>query len=209
MNNYDAIFFDFDGVILDSVDIKTRAFAEIFKQYGPDIESKVIEYHEKNGGVSRYDKFEYYYKYLLERDISQKEIDLLSKQFESLVLEKVIAAPFIRGALETLNELKNKAVNSFVVSGTPDKEIKHIINCRDLTKYFIEVHGSPRTKGEILNEIFCRYNYTSDKCLFIGDAMSDYSAAKDAEIKFLGIVKSKNSSPFPEGTNLSEIVKIL
>lgn len=209
MKNFDAVFFDFDGVILDSVDIKTKAFAEMFKKYGKDIQKKVIEYHKNNGGVSRYDKFKYYYNNFLGRNVGEKEIDQLSKNFENLVLEKVIAAPFTRGAFETLKKLKEDDVDCFVVSGTPDKEIKLIINYRKLTKYFLEVHGSPGTKNSILKKILKIYNYKADKCLFIGDAMSDYLAAKEFKIKFLGIVKSKNNSPFPKGTILSEIVKLI
>lgn len=209
MKNYDAVFFDFDGVILDSVNIKTKAFGEMFKKYGTDIQKKVIEYHENNGGVSRYDKFKYYYEYLLERNIGKKEIEQLSKTFESLVIEKVIDAPFICGAIETLIKLKKEDVDCFVVSGTPDREIKHIINSRKLSTFFLEVHGSPDRKNIILKKIFKKYNYKAEKCLFIGDAMSDYYAADAFGVKFLGIVKSKNNSPFPKDTILSEFVKLI
>ena len=34
-NKWQAVFFDFDGVILDSVDVKTQAFAAMFRAYGP------------------------------------------------------------------------------------------------------------------------------------------------------------------------------
>jgi len=33
---YQALLFDFDGVIAESVDIKTRAFAELYQEYGTD-----------------------------------------------------------------------------------------------------------------------------------------------------------------------------
>jgi len=36
-----TIFFDFDGVIADSVDIKTKAFAKLFKRYGDEIVKKL------------------------------------------------------------------------------------------------------------------------------------------------------------------------
>ena len=35
------IFFDFDGVILDSVDCKTQAFEKMYSKYGNDIAKKV------------------------------------------------------------------------------------------------------------------------------------------------------------------------
>ena len=57
------IVFDFDGVVLDSVEIKTNAFAEIYSEYGSEIVSKVVEYHKRNGGLSRFEKFKYYHKF--------------------------------------------------------------------------------------------------------------------------------------------------
>ena len=54
------IIFDYDGTIADSVNIKTEAFAELYRNYGKDIESKVVKYHLNNGGVSRFEKFKYY-----------------------------------------------------------------------------------------------------------------------------------------------------
>jgi len=53
------IIFDFDGVICESVDIKTGAFYEMYLPYGEMIAQKVKEHHIQNGGMSRYDKFEY------------------------------------------------------------------------------------------------------------------------------------------------------
>ena len=47
-----GIAFDFDGVLVESVDVKTRAYARMFEEYGADIVSKVVDYHMGNGGVS-------------------------------------------------------------------------------------------------------------------------------------------------------------
>ena len=38
-----AIIFDFDGVILDSVNVKTKAFELLYEEYGPEIQKKVVE----------------------------------------------------------------------------------------------------------------------------------------------------------------------
>jgi len=45
-----GIAFDFDGVLVESVDVKTRAYARMFEEYGADIVSKVVDYHLTNGG---------------------------------------------------------------------------------------------------------------------------------------------------------------
>ena len=57
-----GIIFDFDGVIVESVNIKTIAFKKIYKKYGNEIVNKVVDHHLSNGGMSRFEKFNYYHK---------------------------------------------------------------------------------------------------------------------------------------------------
>ena len=51
------IIFDFDGVILDSHIIKTKAFYELFRKFGLTTAKKSRLHHLKNTGVSRNIKF--------------------------------------------------------------------------------------------------------------------------------------------------------
>ena len=37
-----AIIFDFDGVILESLNVKTNAFKKLYEPYGSDISKKVV-----------------------------------------------------------------------------------------------------------------------------------------------------------------------
>lgn len=205
---WEAIFFDFDGVILDSVDVKTQAFALLFRPYGRKTEEAVVRYHLENGGISRYDKFKYYYEKLLKTPASEKKLSELGKRFSELVVNKVISSPFIPGALETLIKLHEHNVPTFVVSGTPEQEIKKIIQKKGISKYFQEVHGSPRTKTNIVSEIIKRKSLTASKCLFLGDSLSDYFAAQDNGLHFLGIINDSENSIFPKGTNISPQVCI-
>jgi HAD superfamily hydrolase (TIGR01549 family) len=194
--DFQAVFFDFDGVILDSVHVKTAAFAAMFQPYGPDVERQVVAYHLANGGMSRFEKFSYYYQTLLNRTISPAELAGLDREFSDLVLEKVIRSPFIDGALEALNKLKKAKIPAYVVSGTPETEIKLIVKKKKLDPYFREVHGSPRHKEEIVAEILKDSKFSPARCLFIGDAMSDYNAARITGTNFLGIVANSGKSPF-------------
>ncbi len=205
---WQAVFFDFDGVILDSVGIKTQAFATMFRKYGPDVEQAVVDYHLANGGLSRFTKFEYYYEHLLQKPINQKILKTLGEEFKRIVLNGVLNASFIDGAIQTLEDLKEMKIPTFVVSGTPDEEIKMIVEERKLAPFFLEVHGSPCKKRDIVSDIFTRHRLNPPKCLFIGDAMTDYDASISTGTAFLGIIKQGESSPFPEGTMQSNRVKI-
>lgn len=66
MKPIDAIFFDFDGVILESVDIKGWAFGKLFENY-PQHVDEIVAFHFANGGMSRFDKFRYIYKKYLKK----------------------------------------------------------------------------------------------------------------------------------------------
>lgn len=205
---WEAVFFDFDGVILDSVDVKTKAFAKMFREYGPEVEKKVVKYHLANGGVSRFDKFRYYYEEIFNKPITEEIIKTLSAQFSDLVVEGVLASPFISGAKESLGLLKKNNIPAYIISGTPDNEMKSIVDRKGLNTYFKEVHGSPKKKQEICLEIIDREHYDPKNCLFIGDALSDYEAAKKNGICFLGIVRDGEISPFPERTPISPTVSV-
>ena len=97
------LIFDFDGIIADSVNVKTKAFAEIYKPYGEKVVTQVVSHHLSNGGVSRFEKFEYYHKKFLKKKVSDSDIANLSDYFSSLVVQKVVDSAEIPGVLIFLN----------------------------------------------------------------------------------------------------------
>jgi phosphoglycolate phosphatase-like HAD superfamily hydrolase len=183
VGNVKAIAFDFDGVILENAHVKTDAFVELFAEYGPEAQAKVKAHHLENLGISRFKKFEWIYANVLGRPISDEESHALGERFSALALEKVLAAPFVHGARESLQALAGTP--SFVVSGTPQAELELIVERRELRPSFREVHGSPREKPEILGDLMSRHGLARTELLFVGDGMSDYHAAVAAGVPFL------------------------
>lgn len=205
---WQAVFFDFDGVILNSADVKTKAFGKMFRPFGPWIEAQVIAYHMAHEGISRFEKFRYFYENIVNKKVNRSKLEKLGEEFSNLVLKEVIEAPFVEGALEAINQLESLKIPAYIISGTPEKELRYIVNARGLTSYFEEIRGSPKVKSEIINEIIRRKGYTSSGCLFIGDAMTDYQAARETGVRFLGIVKNDQTSLFPSGTTTSITVTV-
>ena len=60
LNEYDLIFWDFDGVIKDSVGVKGEAFKTLFADYGNKVQEKIYCHHIENGGMSRHQKIPIY-----------------------------------------------------------------------------------------------------------------------------------------------------
>lgn len=180
-----AIIFDFDGVILESVDVKTDAFRELFRAY-PEHQEAIVAYHENHLGVSRYHKFAWIYQELLGMMLSPSEEKRLGQQFSELVLGKLLECPMVPGTIELLEELKRLRIPTFVASGTPQEELEWLIERRDLGHYFEEVWGSPTEKPEIINHLIARYEFDRDRVYLIGDGLSDYMAARETSIRFIG-----------------------
>ena len=193
-----AIIFDFDGVILDSVDIKTRAFARLFEEHGPEVQRQVVEHHLAHGGVSRFRKFSYIYENILRRALPPGESERLGERFSELVFDEVVKAAWIPGALEFLKEHCTR-YRLFIASGTPQEELARIVRLRDLEGYFAGIFGTPATKEEITRAIFAREGLQNSETLLVGDALTDFRAAKTCGVRFVGIASS-GSDPFPAGT---------
>jgi beta-phosphoglucomutase-like phosphatase (HAD superfamily) len=202
---YRAFFFDFDGVIVDSLDIKTQAFGGLFKKYGRNISRKVMEYHRNNGGVSRYEKFKYYYKNLLNKNINQKIIRGLDRKYSHLVFRKVVSAPFVKGALNLLRKLNKSGKACFIISGTPQKEIHNIVRKKKIAQFFCDIVGSPKSKVENLKILLQKHSIRPSEAIYFGDAKSDYEAAKEYKVRFVGI--ANNNSKELEGMGAIQKIK--
>lgn len=192
-----GIIFDFDGVICDSVNVKTEAFAEMYKIYGDEVVAKVIQYHHENGGVSRYEKFRYYHKELLGVILTNEELMKMGNTFSSISLQKVIDSPFLPGVLDFLKDIQQEA-NLFICTGTPETEIRIILDKKGITKFFTGIYGTPKSKVDIIHEIMSTHQIPAERLEFYGDAMTDYNAAKSTNVKFIGVFS--NTTSFPEGT---------
>lgn len=177
------LLFDFDGVLAESVDIKTEAFRKMYMSYGEEFAQRVVDFHVANGGVSRYEKFKIFNGQWLGEEITSKKIDDLANIFSNLVVDGVVNADEVKGAKEFLDSSSEYV--KFIITGTPTVEIKPILKKRGMNHYFKEAFGSPEKKGFWVKYILKTENIKPDECVFIGDALADYNAAKENNIDFI------------------------
>ena len=199
MNSLDwkAIIFDFDGVIVESGKIKTQAFADLYRPYGDDVATAAVDYHQKNGGLSRYHKFHYVQQNLLGKSpLTPEEEQELDRQFSKLVVEAVVACKAVPGAIELIQQEYSR-IPLFVASGTPETELKTIVEKRQLASYFVDVRGAPTPKQALVAELLSRHTLKPETVLMIGDAMVDYESAQSNGIAFLGRVHPNDQNIFP------------
>tara|TARA_B100000315_G_C14590129_1_gene595321 strand:+ start:623 stop:1297 length:675 start_codon:yes stop_codon:yes gene_type:complete len=190
MRAYKVWFFDCDGVILDSNMVKTEAFRRVGQIYNPGAAEALVQYHVSHGGISRYQKFDFFFRDIC-ADVDYKEkLDQALIEYGKCVsselrqCEEIIG---IRDFLEVLNERGDTL--KFVVSGSDQEELRSVLKDRDLDRYFDGVFGSPEKKPQILAHLFARESIAGPDadCVFCGDSRHDYEVAMESNIEFIMI----------------------
>mgnify|MGYP001177700692 CR=1 FL=1 len=178
------IIFDFDGVILDSNNVKTVAFKNISKRFGECESNALVNYHIKNGGVSRFLKIKWFVENILKtknedliRDLVEEYGNEVSKSFESCAFRT------------NLFQLKKKLRGTkwSIASGGKQDEIVNLLEKKSLLEIFDNgIYGSPTPKMEIVKKtIFNTESNEKNKFVLIGDSFYDYECAKENGIKFI------------------------
>jgi phosphoglycolate phosphatase-like HAD superfamily hydrolase len=144
-----AVVFDFDGVLAESVDTKTRAYASLFEGECDEVVQRVVAYHLAHGGVSRYEKFKYIYREILCRPLSKEKFHSLCDDFSKLVVDAVVSARWVDGAKDFLE------------------------NNQNAYQFFIK----------------------NNEMVFVGDASTDWEAAKVTGIQFVWRRISSDAPP--------------
>lgn len=177
-------FWDFDGVIKDSVEIKSNAYEELFLQWGPDVSNKVRDHHILNGGMSRFDKIPLYLSWT-DENINDELISKLCNKFSDLVKLKVINSPWVPGVVEYIKNLHKTGICSYIITATPQDEIIEILNELNIHSFFKEIVGAPTKKSDAIKSILDKYKIHINEAVMIGDSKSDFVAAKNNKIDFI------------------------
>ncbi|MBU0753937.1 MAG: HAD family hydrolase [Planctomycetes bacterium] len=177
------IFWDFDGVIKDSVEVKTQAFVRLFESYGTHVAQQIKSHHEANGGMSRFNKLPIYLRWVGEEP-TEDRVNEFCEKFSKLVLQSVIDASWVPGA-ERYLRLNSHKQTFVLVSATPQEELEQILQALDLRKCFEDVFGAPKSKKEAIRMTLDRYKISPQNCLMIGDAQADMEAAQANNVQFL------------------------
>ena len=203
-----AAIFDWDGTITDSNNIKTEAFIELFKDLGTLASNYIRCYQKNHGGISRFEKYRHYVRHFFNREVSPSELENFGLIYTSLCKEKLLSAPFISGAIETLHKLTTQKIPAFIVTGSPAEEIKEIATARNLLPMLKHIYGSPRTKDTLLASLLSENNLQPEETIFFGDSLTDYHAAKINKIPFIGVCIEGNPSPFPPQTTVTSSIDL-
>ena len=180
---YSTVILDCDGVILDSNSIKTAAMHDSVIHYGSSFSEEFIRYHQDNGGISRYIKYEYFLRNIV-KDYSKPICDALIDTFSTIVKSKLVKADYTAGFENFLNTVSDHA-SIYIVSGGDQDELREVFELRGISHYFSAIFGSPISKFVHCENI--RKECNANKTLLIGDSRLDHEAAQSSNFDFVFI----------------------
>lgn len=181
-----VILWDFDGVILDSMKIRDLGFVEIFRGFDDASVDRLLNYHRRNGGLSRYVKIRYFYEEILGESISQDEVARHADRF-SEIMRDLLADPALL-IKETIDFIRHnhETYPMHIVSGSDGNELRYLCGELGISEYFKSIQGSPTPKIQLVSKVLDHNRYQAKDCVLIGDSINDYEAANYNDVRFWG-----------------------
>lgn len=167
-----VLIFDCDGVILDSNQLKMKAFELVTSDSSTQEQQEFLEYVRLGFGKSRFHFFEYYLKEIT-KNYSKDLYNEILKKYSDCCLKLYLSCLITDGALKFFKEDDSL---KYVASGSAQSELREVFNSRDIRKYFEEIYGSPCSKREIIERIIL--SNPDGEFVMIGDSKSDFNACE-------------------------------
>jgi phosphoglycolate phosphatase-like HAD superfamily hydrolase len=182
---YQYIIFDFDGVLVESNEIRFNGFRKLFKSYPQEQVEELVNYAKANGGVSRYKKIAYFFSEIRQEPISDESVNKWAGQFSKFVEQDIVEAQPVEGSLEFLEKYVDH-YDFAIVSGSDQAELRRICKERKIDQFFKSILGSPVEKKDNIAALLSDLNWQHNKSLYVGDSNNDLEAAKANNLDFVG-----------------------
>ena len=180
----DAIIFDCDGVVLESVEMKIAAFLDVLPQDPRRLE-EVRRYYQEYSGLPRHEQLEHVFGRIYGLPLGPESEAEISRRYGAVIADDYRRCPLVPGARELL-EAYSAHCPLFLVSGTPHDELDAVIEAHGLTPCFEGVFGSPTEKATHCAAILREWKLDPARVVMVGDSTADLDAARAVGIPFIG-----------------------
>lgn len=186
VTNGQALLWDFDGVILDSMSVRDDAFRDVLNEYEDVQVQDLLAWHRRNGGLSRYVKFRYFLTDILGLPCDEEVVQEWALGFSEYCKERLVDQSKLIAPTIALLESLNGRVPMHIVSGSDGRELRELCLALGVAKYFVSIEGSPTPKLDLVSGVVQRYGYDANLLWLIGDASNDKDAAEANGVRFIG-----------------------
>ena len=180
------ILWDFDGVLMDSMEIRDQGFEVVLSSHPKEDVDSLMKFHRANGGLSRYVKFRYFFEKIKKQEISDEQVQQYADSFSQVMLERMMDERLLIADALDFVKSNHQKYRMHVVSGSDQSELRQICENLGIKRYFKSIHGSPTPKTQLVQQVLQANSYKADETILIGDSINDYDAAVDNGIAFYG-----------------------
>jgi len=194
MNKKWIVLFDWDGTLIDSLDLKIRNAGVLFEQALGIPRSKVEAVYRQHSGLPRRQVFRAICRENGLHDLQEEQFEDLSRRFSEANLvvftDRSRTGLVLPDTRRTLEALTNSGYPLYVSSSAETEEIRAIAQVHGLAGYFLEIMGSRPgfNKGrEHVEYILRKQAANKNEIVFVGDEPFDVAIGREAGV--LTIVK--------------------
>ena len=181
-----AVFFDFDGVVLDSNRLKIEAMKATLAPFGQDRVDRFIDSFRTRFGDARVHHFRrFFHDHLGQADGFDSFYAEHEPRYAARVLDGYAKAPLTKSIVLLLRHLRERSIACHIVTGGEPGQASQAVDQRGLGIYFDSIRGAPTTKTEHFRAIMASADLTADDVVFFGDASADIEAARAVGIDFV------------------------
>jgi phosphoglycolate phosphatase-like HAD superfamily hydrolase len=179
-----VIFWDFDGVILNSNEVRDKGFETVLRDFPKDEVDQLLSFHRKNGGLSRYVKFRYFFEEIKGEEISEEEINDWAAKFSVIMLNSLKNKSLLIRETNNFIQKNYRNYQTHIVSGSDQTELRELCKSLEIDHFFKSIHGSPTPKNDLVKMLIDKHNYNPTNGILIGDSINDFEAAKVNDLHF-------------------------
>jgi len=210
IDNAKTVIFDCDGVILNSNQVKQRAYYKVASYYyGAGPANLLIEYLAKNTGNPREYFFSFFLNNILPSGVSGPGVEELVEEVGKEIYKGLMSCE-ISPSLFMLRE-KLPDTKWLVVSGGVQSELRDIFYNRSLIDLFDGgIYGGPMTKDKILKSLFQK-GQIEFPAVYLGDSKYDFEVSSRFNLDFLFIsdwTEFKDWKNYCDSNNISSFKSI-
>ena len=206
MKEYEFIFFDFDGTLVDTTNGTMQSALYALKKFNIDA-SQEENIGKSFSGIILKDKFK---EYGLNDNEANKAVEYY-REYQST--STITCNEIYPGIEEILSKLKEKNKKIIIVTGKLEETTKKILDYLNILKYFDLVVGATSdnsrvTKKEIMAYAISQYeNLDFNKAIMIGDRPTDIKAGISYNMDTIGVLYGMGSKESFENLDVTYFIE--
>ena len=172
---YDNVIWDFNGTIIDDVDIGINALNTLLRKYG----YKEINDKDYYRSIFGFPIKEYYARAGFDFNVISYET--LAPLWVDEYLAHETEAPIIDGALDVINDLRTKGIRQYLVSATEINMLTSQLKYRGLYDLFDGIYGLDNIHASSKSDVACEViRGLKGPTVMLGDTTHDAECAVKA-----------------------------